>query len=223
MSNWTFSVGGGHPALVASGHIPPPTPFSYATHIDLLVALANGFDLPPGQIEDRLWAGASALGWPKLYSRLRTLEHFPKYRSKSYDTYKAAALAKSTGHATPEQLALASGLSREIQLSAVQIPPGQVLFHGRSDTIPSIGPTYPAFLSTTLNPFVARQSAKRRIIQLGGRKVVYALTVQTSQPALWGHVGRSGEWELLLDADLPVLQTGFHRGTEFDIVEADIG
>jgi hypothetical protein len=179
-------------------------------------------ELPPGQIEKRLLAGAKAQEWPKVYSRLNSLKHFPKYRSKAYDTYKAAAFAKYTGTATADQLTLANGLSHEIQSSAVEVPAGQILFHGRSDTLPSSGPTYPAFLSTTLNPFVARQSAKRRTIQLRGRNVVYALALLTPQPALWGHVGRSGEWELLLDANLHVRQTAFHSGIDFDIVEATV-
>jgi len=223
MTNWHFGIGGGHPTLVALGLESPPTPLHFATVHDMLLQIGAGADLPTGQIEARLWKAARQMGWPTVYTRLNTASHFGTYRGKKYDLYKKAALARAAGTATPQQLQLANGLSAEIASSRVIVPRGQIVLHGRSDRNPEAGPVYNAFLSTTLSPFVAELSAIRRQNQLGGQRAIYVFTLARDLPAMWGHVGRSPEWELLFDAGLPVRLTASQSAGSFDIFEATLG
>ena len=223
MTNWQFSIGGGRADLVAHGLADPPVPLHFPAVLDLLTHLAAEEELPTGQIDNRLKAGAEAMGWSKLYTRLKAAPHFKAYRGRRYDAYKQAAFARAAGTATPRQLSLANGLSAEIAGSRVIVPRGQLVLHGRSDQLPSSGPVYDAFLSITLSPFVARLSAIRRQNQHGGRQTLYLFTLSRDLPAMWGHVGNSPEWELLFDAGLPVRQTASHSTGPFDIVEATLG
>ncbi len=223
MTAWQFSIGGGHPGLVASGHAKPPAVLQFQTVQDLLLYLGTGAQLPDGQIDVRLRAGATVMRWPKLYTRLGNAPNFKRYRGRHYDAYKAAALARAAGNATAEQLAVANGLSSEIAKSQVIVPRGQLVLHGRSDQDPTASLVYDAFLSTTLSPFVARLSAIRREQQLGGRQTIYVFTLARDLPAMWGHVGRSPEWELLFDAGLPVRATARRSTGAFDIVDAELG
>jgi hypothetical protein len=223
LSNWTFTLGGGPPVLVAQGALPPPQQINFSTVHDLLIAMGQGASLPAGQIDARLRAGANAMGWPGVYTRIGTAPHFRRYRSKHYDAYKKAALARAAGTATPRQTALAAGLSGEIAGSKVIVPSGQVVLHGRSDKLPTAWSTYDAFLSTTLSPFVAHLSAIRRHNQLGGQPTIYVFTLTRDLPAMWGQVGSSAEWELLFDAGLPVRATGSVSSGALDIVEAELG
>lgn len=223
LSNWAFALGGGHPQLVALGIVPPPQQICFPTVQDLLIAICQGTVLPTGQIDERLRAGAQAMGWPRNYTRIGKAPHFKRYRGKHYDSYKKAALARAAGIATPQQTLLAAGLSSEIAASKVIVPSGQVVLHGRSDQLPTALPNYDAYLSTTLSPFVAHFSAIRRYQQLGGRKTIYVLKLVRDLPAMWGHVGSSAEWELLFDAGLPVRATSSFMSGAFDIVEADLG
>jgi hypothetical protein len=223
LSNWNFTIGGGHPALMALGLAPSPQKISFPTARDLLIAISQGVSLPAGQIDARLRAGATAMGWPRIYTRIGTAPHFRRYRGKHYETYKEGALACTTGTATPSQIAIVAGLSREILGSKVIVPSGQLVFHGRSDQLPTTGATYDAFLSTSLSPFVAHLSAIRRHNQLGGRATIYVFTLNRDLPAMWGHVGVSSEWELLFDAGLAVRATGSVSSGSFDIVEAELG
>jgi len=156
-------------------------------------------------------------------TRLGDARHFRAYRGKHYDAYKQAALARAAGTAPPAQLDLANGLTTEIAASRVIVPAGQLVLHGRSDRLPSSGPVYDAFLSTTLSPFVARLSAVRREQQLGGRQTIYLFTLARDLPAMWGHVGQSPEWELLFDAGLAVRQTSIISTVPFDIIAATVG
>lgn len=223
MADWIFSVGGGPPALVSVGLAPRPVEMTFATVLDVLAHIGAGNELPTRQIDARLRAGAQAEGWPRSYTRLHSAPHFKAYRGRRYDAYKTAALAIAAGTATPPQVALAAGLSGEISASRVIVPKGQVVLHGRSDRLPSMRASYDAFLSTTLSPFVAQLSAERRRGQLGGRSTIYVLTLARDLPAMWGHVGRSAEWELLFNAGLTVRATASSSAGAFDVVEAELG
>ena len=223
MKTWTFSINSTRPELVACGLGAPPVPLDFPTIKDLLLHLSAGKELPAGQIDNRLRAGARAMQWHRCYTRLRAAPHFKAYRGSHFDAYKAAALARAAGTATPKQSILADGLSGEIANSQVIVPEGQLVLHGRSDQNPSAGSVYDAYLSTTLSPFVARLSAIRRQNQLGGRATIYVFSVTRDLPAMWGHIGSSSEWELLFDAGLPVRTTDSLSAATFDIVEADLG
>ena len=223
LTNWTFTLGGSPPVLVARGTLPPPQQISFSTLRDLLIAISQGTSLPARQIDARLWAGAKAMGWPRVYTRIGTALHFRRYRSRHYDEYKRAALARAAGTATSHQKALAAGLSGEIASSKVIVPNGQVVLHGRSDQQSTAGTSYDAFLSTTLSPFVAHLSAIRRYHQLGGQPTVYVLALTRDLPAMWGQVGSSAEWELLFEAGLSVRATGLESLGALDIVEAELG
>jgi hypothetical protein len=223
LKNWTFTLGGGNSHLVTHGIIPPPKQISFLTVQDLLTAICKGANLPTGQIDARLRAGAQTMGWPRNYTRIGQAPHFKRYRGKNYDSYKEAALACAAGTATPRQTLLAAGLSSEIAASKVIVPSGQVVVHGRSDQLPTNGTNYDAFLSTTLSPFVAHLSAIRRSKQLGGCPTIYVFRLVRDLPAMWGQVGLSAEWELLFNAGLHVQATSSLKSGGFEIVEADLG
>src|SRR6185312_12924681 len=93
-----------------------------------------------------------------------------------------------------------AGLDAEIAASKIVLQPGQVLLHGRCDTDLVTKQPYPTYVSTTLNAVVACNSAFRRagVDHVNGRPLVFVLTLRVPLPALWGQVGRSVEWELLL-------------------------
>lgn len=155
---------------------------------------------------------------------LKDLPHFRAYRHNRSDRYHAAARARAAGTATLKDDRLFNGLYGEIDASQIIVPAGQVVFHGRAQRDLAGPPPYPTFISTSLEPIVAHQSARRiGIGQKSGRPVVYVLTLHDDLPALWGHVGRSHEWELLLPAGLNLHEVAFHPATRFDVIEASVG
>lgn len=221
MSGWGFTVGGGHPALVAIGHAPPQRPLAFATHLDLLAHMAANDDPPRSQLDSRLEREADVLAWRKVYTRLKNAPHFRSYRGRAYERYRLGSIAVANGSASARQAAWVAGLQAEIAASRVIVPAGQIVFHGRADQDLTAAQPYAAFVSTTINPIVARKSAMRRALQ-GGRQMIYALTLTRDLPALWGHVGNSGEWELLLSAGLTFAALATHPGRDFDVVEASV-
>jgi hypothetical protein len=163
--------------------------------------------------------------WKQARTLLKDLVHFPRYRSKNFDVYHAAARAVYGGKATAEQQALAEGLIAEIEASRVCVPIGQTLFHGRCNREVSNQAQYPTFLSTSLNPVVARQSAFRRAGEnfKNGRPVVYVLSTRCILSALWGQAGGSVEYELLFPPLLKCSERSYHQGRKFDVVDAELG
>lgn len=223
-SKWSFSIGG-------SGHLPealrttPARQLQFATAFELLRHMADDEqdDYVPIQrcIDERLKLDSVAKAWARQRSLLKDLKHFPKYRRNEYDLYHAAARALAKGWADEWQTQLVSGLDAEIRASRVRVPAGQLLYHGRSNRDLTTQQPYPTFLSTSLNPVVAHQSAFRRSFK-DGKPLVYLLTLQLELSALWGQAGNSVEWELLLPRNLEVTETSAYQGANFEVIAADI-
>lgn len=158
-SNWEFFIG--KSSISSSGrHIDTQTtPLAFATSVELLRYLADGANdyLTPiqNQIKARIKSDSVASDWARKRALLKNLSHFPKYRKSSFDVYHDAARARLQGQATPKQLALANGLDAEIKASRIVVPSGQIVFHGRADRALTDMPTYPSFISTSLDPVVA--------------------------------------------------------------------
>jgi hypothetical protein len=163
--------------------------------------------------------------WKQARTLLKDLVHFQRYRRKDFDLYHTAARAVQANNATAEQQTCAKGLIAEIEASRVCVPVGQTLFHGRANRELSNQQHYPAFISTSLNPVVARQSAFRRAGKnlKNGRPVVYVLSTRCTLPALWGGSQNSAEYELLFRPMLTCSEVACHQGRKFDVVDAEIG
>lgn len=162
--------------------------------------------------------------WKNKRTNLQDLTHFPRYRDTKYDCYHNAARAIRNGTPTSDQVDLAYGLEAEILSSKVTLPLGQVLFHGRCNQEPDNGSPYPAFLSTSLCPVVALNSALRRAGEnyQNGRPTIYVLTMQSDLPALWGQMGDTFEYELLFPPNLQIDKVNEWQRGDFDIVTASI-
>jgi hypothetical protein len=228
MTNWSFSFGGSNAAFVGTPHYSPPTVLAFPTTLDLLLHLAgNGTHQPEIQsgINRRLKADSATQAWHRQRAYLKDMSHFPKYKGRHYDAYHAAARAVASKGGTTKQQAMATGLNQEIAASKVIAPAGQQVLHGRSAPALHSGATYPSFISTSLDPVVAVNSAMRRagVKQDNGRPVVYILTLRDPLNVVWGNGGKPHEWELLMETNLVCSHVKTHSGTRFDIVEATIG
>ena len=96
--------------------------------------------------------------------------------------------------------------------------------HGRADFDLHSLPTYPSFISTSLDPTVSIYHAIKRSQKNGGRPVIYMLTLIDSLHAIWGNSGRSlEEWELLLQSGLACSNVQTYSGEMFDVIAATIG
>lgn len=173
-------------------------------------------------IDERIDAEPTAGRWRQARTRLNRLQHFPRYRRNEFDRYHDAARARAAGTASVDELELVEGLNAEVASSKVIVPAGQVLFHGRANSDLNELLPFPSFVSTSLNPVVARQSAFRRAgpEQQFGRPRVYVLTMAIASPALWGQTGRSCEYELLLPTGLTFSQTCLYEHSNFEVVAA---
>ena len=229
LSNWRFSFGGSLPQFDGTIHYKASEIIEIKTPIELLLRLTDddahdsGFQ---GHIQERLKNDSAAKQWHSQRTRIGDTTHFKLYRKNPhYDLYHAAARAIAVGNATGEQQSLVSGLDGEIAASQVLVPPGQVLFHGRGDLNLHTSPSYPSFVSTSLDPVVCIYHAVKRRLQndSGAKAVIYALTLRDPLPALWGNGGGLKEWELLLQTKLTCSAIKTQLGTRFDIVEATIG
>lgn len=151
------------------------------------------------------------------------LHHFRTYRGRKADRYHAAARADAAGIANTPQKRQVAGLDSEIANSRILLQPGQVVLHGRCDDDLVTQNPYTSFVSTSLNAVVARNSAFRRSgpNKINGRPLVFVLTLRVPLRALWGQVGNSVEWELLLPRNVTWHETGRTTGTFFDVVEAE--
>jgi hypothetical protein len=225
--NWNFTFTHDTPMEVALGTAMPDTMLSFPTATDLVHYLAHNIsDHGPIQrmIGDRIKADPVARVWHNRRTRLGTLKHFPHYRKDKYDRYHAAARARALGNATSPEIALVQGLETEIDRSRIIVPVGQILFHGRANREITMVSPYPTFVSTSLEPVVAFNSALRRagVNNEHGQPVVYILTLRCELPALWGHTNSSFEFEVLLPPLLTCVQTREYKSGSFDVVEADI-
>ena len=204
--------------------LPRPQLFRPASAVDLVQYLADDdqdeFVAIHGKIEKRLDLDPSVKKLAKVRSLLKNLKHFPRYRRNDFDTYHAAARSCATGTATLPQELLVRGLQDEINASRTIAAAGQILFHGRADQELTSGDPYPSFISTSLNPMVARNSAFRRAYK-GGIPTLYIITLQSNMPTLWGQTGKSCEYEMLLPLGLKCEQTRFYKGATFEVVEAN--
>lgn len=218
-SNWEFEFG--DPAGSSRK-------LTFQTALDLVHYLADeqddDFTRMQGRIASRIKDNPVAHQWKAKRNFLKDLRHFPRYRGKHYDLYHDAARGRHHGTASAAQLSLANGLEAEINGSSIILPSGQILFHGRANLDLTNQQPYPSFVSTSLSPIVARQSAIRRagVNQANGSPVVYVLTLRNSMPALWGQTGNSSEYELLLRPGLTCTARSRKSGVNFDVIEADI-
>ena len=226
--NWEFVFSNMTPITNKSGTFKPPRELKFSTSAELMCYLADDrqddYIKIQQKINGRINADPVAIAWKNERTYLKDLKHFPQYRKRNYELYHQAARARQHDVATPKQQKLADGLEAEINASRVIVPIGQTLFHGRSDCDLTNLLPYPSFISTSLNPVVARNSALRRsgVNQVNGKPIVYILTLGCSLPALWGQTGNSCEYELLLPPLLTSVIKNQYVGQNFNVVEAEI-
>lgn len=175
-----------------------------------------------GSIEKRLIKDSNVKSTKAARTLLKDLKHFPAYRGSQYDKYHDAARRISRGAATIKDKRLVNGLDAEVAASRISLDPGQILFHGRCNELLVTEHPYSSYVSATLNPIVALNSAYRRagIGCVNGRPIVLVLKLCVALRALWGHVGKSHEWELFLPRGIDWKETGRQSGEAFDVVHA---
>lgn len=191
--------------------------------VSVLKHSASGTELTPIQTQTQDYLNQSPVvkTWKKARSLRKNTPHYNRYKVNRYDAYHNAARASFSGSATPKQQQLINGLSGEINASKTIAPAGQVLFHGRVDDELTTASPYPAFVSTSLDMIVARQSAIRRTTHLGG--FIYVLSLARDMPVLWGQHRRTGEFELLLDCGLVFSISGApSTAGPFTVIEATV-
>lgn len=229
LENWRFEFGGGPAVLKGTPHYQEPDILCLPFHVDLLRYLSNNDQQDvaiQSQVQMRLGDDATAQLWHGQRNVIGSLPHFGRYRkSGDCDLFHAAAKAVAIGTATSEQSLMVQGLDQEITESAVILPAGQILFHGRGDQGLTASSSYPSFISTSLDPVVCVYHANKRKNQLVGisQPIIYALTLRDDLPAIWGNGGALNEWELLLESKLKCELATISPGRRFDVIEATIG
>ncbi|WP_327212381.1 hypothetical protein U8Q06_27515 (plasmid) [Rhizobium beringeri] len=226
--NWQFQLSNSSVVERLQGTTKPDTVLEFSNAGDLVRHLGSDQNddflrLHP-KIDKRLDEDPVAQEWAKQRTLLKDLSHFPRYRSKEYDRYHAAARAVFSGTADSMQGDIVSGLDDEIENSSIAVPVDQILFHGRAnDDLTSLQP-YTTYVSTSLHPIIARNSAFRRagVGNKDSQPRVFVLTLKIPLPALWGQIGQSCEYELLLPRNLVIQETRRHAGTKFETVFADV-
>lgn len=226
--NWKFARLTSSPLQVERGVNDLPQSLSFATSAELVRYLADDEEQDYGwlqsRVQERLAGDPAARNWRKARTLLKHLTHFPRYRKNEFDLYHRAARNCARKNASREEMEMVEGLDAEIDESRNVLEVNQVLFHGRADCeITSLSP-YPTYVSTSLDPVVACNSALRRggIDRVCGQPTVYILTLGCHLPSLWGHVGRSHEYELLLPRLLTTILTDKYYGRNLRVVEARI-
>lgn len=227
LDRWRFVFQHSSPFDRAQGTAKADEVFEFETAADLLCHLGNEPDDAyrfQRNISCSLKSDNMVADWRKKRTLLKDLKHFPKYRGSSYEDYHNAARDVANCKASDKQRLLFDGLLSEIEASQVIVPIGQRLFHGRADNDLHTLQPYPSFVSTTLDPIVAMNSAFRRagVGRNSARPVVYILTLDKPLPALWGQIGSSSEWELLLLPELNVEKQANFDTTRFDLLEANV-
>lgn len=226
-NGWHFRFSHTSPPRRALGIEPPDTVFDFPLIGDLTRYLADDtkddFILLQRAIADRLVADPVFKAWHEKRTRLKDLPHFSKYRSKDYDRYHCAARAVCMDTANDDQKERVAGLDSEINHSQLVIPAGQILFHGRADANILTQQPYPSYISTSLNPVVARNRAfVRSAGTTNSVPLLCVLTLASPLRALWGQRGQSQEFEVLLPRNLRSIETGHYEGTEFNVVDLEV-
>lgn len=153
---------------------------------------------------------------------LKDLKHFRAYRGSHSEKYHNAARHIACGTGNEQDRKFTDGFDAEIANSKIVLEPGQILFHGRNNDLLVTEHPYPSYVSATLDPIVALNSAHRRAGNVGanGRPIVLVLETRVPLRALWGHVGQSAEWELLLPRGIRWAEATRWSGNTFDVVHA---
>ena len=228
LSDWRFEFSNSSIVDEAQGITRSPTILSFPTSADLVEYLANekkdDYCRIHSVIQERLDFDPVVAEWKRTRSLLKNLDHFPNYRRSKSKQYHRAAVARHQGLATQHQLDLVAGLEKEIKESRTKILPGQILFHGSCNASLISGNTYPTFVSASLHAVVARYHAYSSAGAnfRNGTPTVYVLTMCVMSSALWGHAGKSNEYELLLPTSLTCRQTKQYSGANFDVIEAEV-
>jgi hypothetical protein len=156
---------------------------------------------------------------------LSALKYFKRYRGIEHSKFHLAAFALGSEYVTEKQKNLVQGLDGEINSSKIVLPKGLVVFHGCQDSVLCDQPFCPTYISTTLHPVVAKNSAIRRARQLdpNGTPSVFILVLKKELPAIWGYTPRNKiEFELLLPRNLKICKTSNYEGENFELVFAEI-
>jgi hypothetical protein len=186
------------------------------------------FEEQPRGIHDNvdklLLNGTAVKFFNKKRSNLTGLKYFRKYRGYDHSKFHLAALAADLNLKPIRKNNIILGLDLEIQSSKILLPKGFVVFHGCENEILSREEICSTYISTTLHPIVAMNSAIRRCGSdpKVNNRTVYILTFKNETLALWGHTRRSAEFELLLPRKLRVSKSQIYHGLNFDIIHADI-
>ncbi len=148
--------------------------------------------------------------WRRLREPLKTTKAFRAFRVSSKPFQDAASQA----------LPAAAALNAEIARSPIILPAGQLLFRG--GLLAHYAPLQ-RFISTTLSPPVAAVS----VAAVSGAiypPTAYVFTLTRDVPGLWGHVGSSCEWELLLGTGHMIQPVKTHTwpGAAFQVIEAHL-
>lgn len=173
-------------------------------------------------IEERLKGDPNVKAIKRARTPLKDLKHFSAYRKNQYDKYHNAARCVAGGTATTKDRQLVDGLDAEVAASRISLDPGQILFHGRCNDLLVTNHPYSSYVSTTLDPIVALNSAYRRAGNryAHGRPIVLVLKLCVPLRALCGHVGKSHEWELFLPRGIDWKETKRRTGKKFDVIHA---
>ncbi len=228
VSDWEFSFGGSDPRLAGTPSFREPTIVRLATVLDLLLRLAeDGKDDNPHQhqIQQRLKTDPVAKAWHEQTGKDRgdaALRTLPKGRQVR--GLPRGGSCRCCRHCLRRATGTRSRSRSRNAASAVIIPNGQVLFHGRGDRVLHSSSSYASFISTSLDPTVCIRHAVKRQVQKGpeARAGIYLLTTRAPLHVIWGNGGALKEWELLVPTRLQCTELSVHECTRFDIAEIDV-
>jgi hypothetical protein len=188
----------------------PPEIFEFEDEWQLLKKLADDLLEDRGRFQSRisrdLDANPICSAWSDARGPQDPASHFRLYQETSYDEYHISAervLGQSVQCSSEDERRF-NGLVTEIQQSQISTPSGMIVFHGGASVISGPATSRTRFLSTSLDPVVAINSALRRAFDPTSlqedptlTKQIYMFEIQGSLPLLWGHYDGSHEYEIL--------------------------
>ncbi len=207
----------------------------YQSEWELLTSLAGSQLEERGQFQ-RIIARALdhdpiCKSWFKERAPRKSQPHFLKYQQSEYETYHEAAGRVLGGRPDTDDTdhARFNGLIAEIQASGVVTACGAIVFHGRVRKGSICSTAQHGFLSTSLDPVVAINSAFRRGFDAkicdqdpSLQKQILMIELAHDMPAIWGQYTQSHEYELLFAPPLDMTIITSKTVDDFELLHVEM-
>ena len=206
--------------------------FEFENEWSFLIELCSNLFEDRGRFQSRIQSdlreNSICKSWANATAPISTLAHFTQYQQQSYPNYQKSARVfydRSVG-----DISLFMGLSLEILHRGISVPSGCRVFHGCAASSKDQVEKCKRFLSTTLDPVVAINSAIRQSfgevgLEIDRSKTKYVFVIDLVDPksAIWGQDDESVEFELLFAPPNKLCQIDAYTAGDFELLHFTLG